>query len=146
MSSDNSTKTVFEDFQINVKLKISALWVAVMFCYVYGDYIQIFVPGVIAKSMELTTTAADVETQLGYVAIAVLMAIPSLMIFFSLVLRPIANRRLNIGVCIFFILTNVLFNLTETWAFYLLLTTIEVTISIAILWYAWTWPKTTEVE
>ena len=60
MSSSNSTAQVFEDFQINVKLKISALWVAVMFCYVYGDYIEIYVPGVLAEAMLVKSTT---ETQ-----------------------------------------------------------------------------------
>ena len=30
-----------KDFQINVKIKLSALWVSLMFCYVYGDYFQL---------------------------------------------------------------------------------------------------------
>ncbi|WP_019028276.1 DUF6326 family protein [Colwellia piezophila] len=145
MSSVKSSTAVFEDFQINVKLKISALWVAVMFCYVYGDYIQIYVPGILAKAMEVKTTAADLNTQLEFVFVAILMAIPSIMIFISLVLKPKINRWLNIGVGMFFILTNILFNLTETWAFYLLLTAIEIAITIAIVWYAWQWPKTDEL-
>ncbi|MFT5299050.1 MAG: hypothetical protein ACI9YH_005102, partial [Colwellia sp.] len=50
MSTVKNNTEVYEDFKINVKLKISALWVAVMFCYVYGDYIQIYVPGILADA------------------------------------------------------------------------------------------------
>jgi len=139
MSSTKGTTAVFEDFQINVKLKISALWVAVMFCYVYGDYIQIYVPGIIAKAMKVDVS---LNLQLEFVFVAILMAIPSIMIFLSLVLKPKINRWLNIGLGIFFIITNILFNLTETWAFYLLLTAIELALTLAIVWYAWKWPKT----
>jgi nitrous oxidase accessory protein NosD len=80
MSSRSSTAQVFQDFQINVKLKISALWIAIMFCYVYGDYIEIYVPGVIADAM---TVKSSIETQLEFFAVALLMAMPSVMIFFT---------------------------------------------------------------
>ncbi|ASP48217.1 DUF6326 family protein [Cognaticolwellia beringensis] len=137
MSSINSTETVFEDFQINVKLKISALWIAVMFCYVYGDYIQIYVPGILAKAMEVKATT---ETQLQFFAVALLMAIPSVMIFFTLVVKPKINRWLNIILSTLYIIMLIATNLTETWVFYLFLTAIEVLISVAIVWYAWNWP------
>lgn len=132
---------VFEDFQINVKLKISALWIAVMFCYVYGDYIQIYVPGILAKAMEVKVAA---ETQWQFVAVAVLMAIPSVMVFLTLVLTPKMNRWLNIILSSAFIVMLIATNLTETWAFYLFLTAIEIVISMTIVWYAWQWPTTNE--
>ncbi|MFT5297502.1 MAG: hypothetical protein ACI9YH_003535, partial [Colwellia sp.] len=129
---------VYEDFKINVKLKISALWVAVMFCYVYGDYIQIYVPGILADAMAVKVTA---ETQLEFFAVALLMAMPSVMIFFTLVVQPKINRWLNIILSTLYIVILIATNLTETWVFYLFLTAIEVLISLAIIWYAWKWPK-----
>ncbi|ARD44817.1 DUF6326 family protein [Colwellia sp. PAMC 21821] len=137
MSSIKSTKKVFEDFQINVKLKISALWIAVMFCYVYGDYIQIYVPGILAKAMEVQAT---IETQSQFFAVALLIAIPSVMIFFTLVAKPKVNRWLNIILSTLYIIMLIATNLTETWVFYLFLTAIEILISVAIVWYAWNWP------
>lgn len=138
MSKNNSTAIAYDDFKINVKLKISALWIAVMFCYVYGDYIQIYVPGMMAKAMEVNATT---ETQLQFFAIAVLMVIPSVMIFFTLVLKPNFNRWLNIILSTLYIILLIGSNLTETWACYLFLTAIEVLISVAIIWYAWKWPR-----
>ncbi|WP_259367982.1 DUF6326 family protein [Colwellia sp. BRX8-9] len=139
----NSTKTVFEDFQINVKLKISALWIAVMFCYVYGDYIQIYVPGILAKAMEVKATT---ETQFQFFAVALLMVLPSVMIFFTLVVKPKINRWLNIILSTLYIIMLIATNLTETWGFYLFLTTIEVLISVVIVWYAWNWPRVKNKE
>lgn len=139
MNSTNSTAQVFEDFQINVKLKISALWIAVMFCYVYGDYIEIYVPGVIADAM---TVKSSIETQLEFVAVALLMAIPSVMIFFSLVLKPKINRLLNIILPTVYILLLIAVNMAGGWIFYLFLTAIEIAISITTIWYAWKWPTT----
>lgn len=137
MSSTNSTAQVFEDFQINVKLKISALWVAVMFCYVYGDYIQIYVPGILAKAMEVNATT---ETQIEFFAVALLMAMPSVMIFFTLVIKPKINRLLNIILPTVYILLLIAVNMAGGWVFYLFLTAIEIAISITTIWYAWKWP------
>ncbi|MBE0368843.1 DUF6326 family protein [Pseudoalteromonas aurantia] len=143
MSVMKSTESKFEDFKINVKLKISALWIAVMFCYVYGDYIQIYVPGIMAKAMEVNSS---IEIQLQFLAVAVLMVVPSVMVFFTLVLKPTINRWVNIIVSMLFILMLVATNLTETWWFYLFLTAVEVAISVAIVLYAWHWPKTCKAE
>lgn len=36
--------THLEDFKINIRIKLSALWTSVMFCYIYGDYFELYVP------------------------------------------------------------------------------------------------------
>ena len=136
-TKNNRPSTVFEDFEINVKLKISALWIAVMFCYVYGDYIEVYVPGVIAKAMQVKATT---ETQVEFFAVAVLMAIPSVMIFFTLVLKPTINRWLNIILATVYIALLIAVNTETGWWFYLFLTLIEILISVAIACYAWHWP------
>ena len=41
-----------EDVKINVKMKLSALWVAVMFLYVYGDIFGLYKPGHIQEIMK----------------------------------------------------------------------------------------------
>ncbi len=140
MNSTDQSNSVFKDFPINVKLIISSLWVAVMFCYVYGDYIQIFVPGVLADAMEVSSSKEGI--QIEFFAVALLMAIPSLMIFFTLVLKPSINRWLNIIIPVLYIILLVAVNLETTWAYYLFLTAIEVLLSITTVWYAWNWPKT----
>lgn len=33
----NKITTELEDMKISVKMKLSALWAAVMFCFIYGD-------------------------------------------------------------------------------------------------------------
>tara|TARA_R110000772_G_scaffold227313_3_gene338027 strand:+ start:1666 stop:2103 length:438 start_codon:yes stop_codon:yes gene_type:complete len=140
MSSANNSKSVFQDFPINVKLIISSLWIAVMFCYVYGDYIEVYVPGVLAEAMEVTSDKEGI--QLEFFAVALLMSIPSVMIFFTLVLKPNINRWLNIIIPTLYVALLVAVNLETTWGFYLYLTAIEVLLSISTVWYAWNWPKT----
>jgi len=36
-------------FQAPPPLRLSALWAATMFCYVYGDYFGLYVPGKLAE-------------------------------------------------------------------------------------------------
>jgi len=33
-----------ENFKINIRVKISALWTSVMFCYIYDDYFELYIP------------------------------------------------------------------------------------------------------
>lgn len=139
MRTIKETQYTLEDVQINVKLKISALWISVMFCYVYGDYIQIFVPGILTEALQVPVDKAGIQWE--YFAVALLMSIPSVMIFSTLVLRAKLNRWLNIAISTFFVVLLVVLNVETTWGFYLYLTVLEVALSIAIIWYAVTWPK-----
>ena len=41
------TKRILEDVKVNVKWKISALWIAMMFLYVYADIFGFSQPGAI---------------------------------------------------------------------------------------------------
>jgi len=34
-----------EDFEVNVKIKLAALWTVATFCYLYGDYFELYTPG-----------------------------------------------------------------------------------------------------
>lgn len=135
MNINQSVTSSFQDFEINVKIKLAMLWTAIMFCYVYGDYIELHVPGVLAEAMQASTT------QMEFFAVALLMCIPSLMIFFSLVLKPRLNRGLNILVPSAYIILLVALNLETAWIYYLFLTATEVILSLTTIWYAWNWPK-----
>jgi len=43
MESSKKKEKIFEDVKISVKIKLAALWVAVMFIYVYADIKTFFV-------------------------------------------------------------------------------------------------------
>lgn len=51
MNSRQTPKSTLEDFKINVKIKLSALWVSVMLCYLYGDFFTLFLPHRIENMM-----------------------------------------------------------------------------------------------
>lgn len=135
------TDNNLEDFTINVKLKLSALWASVTLCYLYGDYFELYVPQQ-TESLVNGTNMLDSPTKLFTAAL--LLSIPALMVFLSLLVKPKLNRLLNIIFGFFFtaiMLTIALNSLTAWRTFYVYLALIESLITSLIIWYAWRWPR-----
>ena len=40
-----TTRPALEDIKVPVRYKLSAMWASVMFCYIYVDYFELYVPG-----------------------------------------------------------------------------------------------------
>ena len=143
MVSDITKTNIPEDFQVNIKIKLSALWVAVMFCYVYGDYFILFVPGHIKNLMD-GNSGVGTTTPLSLLGFAVLMTLPIVMIFLSVMLKAKVSRWANISVGIFFTLVMTLIVITSKgqWMlFYIYLGLVEIILTSTIVWLAWKWPK-----
>jgi len=128
-----------DDAPVPVRLKLSALWASVMFCYIYGDYFDLFKPGKLA-SMMAGQTPVGPTTQATLLIFSIMMAIPSLMVFLSLTLRPNLSRWANV---VFGLLYTAIMAITMpgAWTFYLFLGVIEIALTLLIVRYAWTWPK-----
>ena len=132
-------KTNLENVKIHVQFKLSALWASVMVLYIYADYFGLFVPGQLQGMLAGKMGPLGPTTQGVLLGTSVMMAIPSLMIFLSLVLTPSLNRWLNI---IFGVLYTLIILVTMwDWAFYIFFGVLEVTLTGLIAWYAWCWPK-----
>lgn len=134
--------TAFEDFRINIKFRLAALWTSLMFCYVYGDFFSLFVPGRIQRLMDGNSGAGE-TTPIMLLAYAVLLATPALMIFFSIALKARLNRLLNIILGSFFTLVMILVTATslgEWMLFYTFLGIVEIILTCIIVWQAVKWP------
>jgi hypothetical protein len=139
LDSIKKTGTALEDIKIHVKLKLSALWASVMFCYIYADYFGLYVPGALPRMLEGKMGPFGPTTQGVLVGTSVMMAVPSVMIFLSLALKPKLNHWLNI---ILGALYTVIILITMwDWAFSIFWGIIEVILTALIVWYAWKWPK-----
>jgi hypothetical protein len=134
------TNEILEDAKINVKFKISALWIAVMFLYAYVDIFSLMKPGIIEGIMAGKMFVFQIS-QLFLFLTTLYITIPSLMIFLSLVLKPKINRWTNISVSIIYLVTMLGACIGETWGFYILGTIIESLLLFIIIWYAWKWPE-----
>jgi hypothetical protein len=128
--------------EVNVKIKLSALWIVVMFLYAYVDIFSLFKPGIIEGIIAGKVFIFQVS-QLFLFLTTLYIVIPSVMIFLSLVLKPKVNRWTNIIVSIFYFVTMLGACIGETWSFYIFGTIIESLLLFLIVWYAWKWPKRT---
>lgn len=135
----NSNK--LEDFSVNVKIKLAVLWAAVMCCYIYGDYFSLYVPN---KINGFISGDNLLNSPIKLLAASLLMAIPSLMICLSVILKPNLNKWLNIVFGIFYTAIMVLIavsTLSAWWSFYVFLAVVEIIITSLIIYYACKWPK-----
>ena len=136
----NKKTTIMEDVKINVKIKLSALWVAVLFLYIYVDYFTLYIPGHIEDILAGIVWKFQI-TQTWALSAMILMTIPIIMIFLSLTLKAKANRWTNIIVGILYIFVAIGNVIGEFWAFYIFGNIVEVLLLLLIVGYAWKWPK-----
>lgn len=140
MSSDQTAPKALDDPKIPVRIKLSALWASVMFCYLYGDYFGLFKPGTLQSMLDGMMGPLGPTTQGVLVGTALMMAIPSAMVFLSLVLKAAICRWANILLGAVYT-AIMLMTMPGAWTFYLMLGVIEVALTLLIVRYAWTWPK-----
>lgn len=134
------TSRLLEDFKIPVKLKLSALWASVMFCYIYGDYFGLYVPGTLKSMFDGQMGPLGPATQLVLLGTTALMVIPALMPFLALALKPAVNRPINIAVGIIYTVV-ILTSVPGAWRFYQALAGVEIVLQLLAVWYAWHWPE-----
>lgn len=117
-----------------VQIKLSAIWVALMLTYLLGDVLRIFSgdfkPGEIG-GMQVS--------QGMYLGMAVLMVIPIVMVFLSLVLNQPVNRWANIIVAVFFFLFNLVGLPTYPSWYDKFLIVVGLVFNILTVWFAWKW-------
>ena len=136
----NSTKSgALEDIPVPVKLKLAALWTSVMFLYIYADYFGLYVPGVLQKILEGQMPPLGPVTQGMLIGTSVMLAVPALMIFLSVALKPGLNRWLNILMGVIY--TLIICITMWSWYFYIVYGVLEIALTCLVVWYAWKWPR-----
>jgi Family of unknown function (DUF6326) len=134
----------FEDLKVDIKIKLSALWTAVTLCYLYGDYFELYVP---QKTQGLVSGVNMLDSPAKLFAASLLLAIPALMVFLCIILKPVINRLVNIVFGSFFTAIMVLIAVTSItpWrAFYVFLAVLESCLTVLIVLFAWKWPRQKE--
>ena len=139
MDPTKKPSAALDDVRVHVKVKLSALWASVMFCYIYADYFGLYVPGALQRMLEGKMGPLGPTTQGVLVGTSVMMAVPSVMVFLSLVLKPSVNRWVNIVLGTIY--TVIILISMWDWAFYIFYGIIEVVITGLIVWSAWKWPS-----
>jgi hypothetical protein len=135
--------TQLEDVKINVKLKISALWVAMLFVFAYVDIFAFFRSDILRGVMAGKVASFDIN-QMFLLLTTIYIVIPSVMVFLTLVMKPKVNRWANIVLAVIYFATIIAGCVGETWGYYLFGSAVECVLLLLIIWYAWKWPKMTE--
>lgn len=137
-----STTTEYRDSWINPRIKIAALWASMLFVFVFVDLFSLYRADVRAD-IESGKIAAFSIGQGYLLGVLVYVALPSLMLFLSLVLPLKIMRMANIVLAVVYALT-IAGSAVGEWNYFILGSAIEVALLASIVYYAWTWPKTTE--
>lgn len=132
---------MLENPKVNIKIKLAALWTAVTLCYLYGDYFELYTPD---KVNSLISGENNLDSPTKLLIASIILAISSVMVAASVILKPKINRILNIVFGSLFTLMMVaigLYSTHEWYLFYVFLAFLESIITASIVWYAWKWPK-----
>ena len=116
---------------VDMKTKLQTLWIFATLNYLYADVVTLFDKTVVSNLSQVSLLGA-----------AILVETAIAMVLLSSVLNYRANRWANIIVGVINTLAVLISLLVVTPAlYYVFFATIEIATTIAIVWYAWTWPK-----
>ena len=107
---------MLENPKVNIKIKLAALWASATFCYLYGDYFELYTPD---KVNSLITGDNNLHSPTILLIASMILAIPSLMVAASIFLKPKINRILNIVFGTLFTLMMVYIGIISTNEWYL---------------------------
>ena len=132
---------MFENPKVNIKIKLASLWASVTFCYLYGDYFELYTPDKVNSLISGDNILSSPTTLL---IASIILAIPSIMVALSIFIKPKMNRILNIVFGTIFTIMMIFIGIMSTnewYLFYAFLSFLESLITASIVWFAWKWPK-----
>jgi hypothetical protein len=134
-----TNSTTYDDPPVSTRVKLSMLWVSMLFVFAYVDLFSLYREDFRA-SLEAGEIAGFDIGQAFLLIVTVYIAVPSLMVFLTLVLRPGLTRVLSIVLSVFYALT-ILGSAIGEWNYFIFGSAIEIALLGTIGYYAWTWPK-----
>ena len=123
----------------DLKIKISALWVARMLTGFLGDVLRFMEPGMLEQIISGETGGMQLTDELLTIS-AIIMILPIIMVYLSLTLENKLNRLLNILVALFIILFDFVGLFTYNYIYSMLLIFVGLIFCAVIIWHAWKLP------
>ena len=139
-----SATTHYQDYWINPRIKIAALWTSMMFVFAYVDLFSLYRADIRAD-IEAGKIFAFTIGQGFLLGVTIYILVPSLMLFLSLVLPVRVTRIANIVAAVLYAVTITGGAIGE-WNYYILGSITEAALLVGIVYYAWTWPKSTDAD
>jgi hypothetical protein len=140
MNTNNNTARNLVD----VRIILSALWVARMLTGLQGDVMHFLQPGSLE---EMIAGTSDPPITMGLITVmTIIFMVPILMSFLSLTLKHPVNRWANLTIGIFFVAFDLIFLglslfVWQSPAYDLVLGIVYLVFTALVVWYAWKWPK-----
>ena len=116
------------------RILLSALWIMLMLTYLLGDVLRIFSGDFTAGEI-----SGMKPSQWMYLGMAVLMLIPIVMIFLSLVMSQPAARWANIIAAVLLFLINAVGLPTYPGLYDKFLIAVGLVFNVITVYYSWTW-------
>ena len=135
----NPPQTPLDAAPVGIRTKLSALWAAVMFLYVYVDIVGFYEPGTIDGILAGRVWTLDITPAWALSAL-ILMTIPILMLVLSLTLPAAAARWTNLLVAPLFVVVSLGNAIGETWLYFWFGAVVEAALLMLVVRYAWSWP------
>ena len=123
---------------VDVRIILSALWVAVEFLFQQGDTLRLYSGDFKPGELKL---GGVMSPEMMWMISAITMTIPVVMIILSLILPYNANRWANIIVAILFFIYNLvgLAGGNYPGGYDKFLLAVSMVANVTIVWYAWKW-------
>lgn len=129
-----------QELKINTRIVIAFLWTAMLFIFAYVDIFGFFRADVLQDALAGKVFVFDAN-QTFFLLTTLYITIPSLMVFFTLVLKASISKWANIIIPVLYIITIAGAMVDETWLYFLLGSALEIVLLITIIMYAWKWPR-----
>jgi hypothetical protein len=117
-----------------IKITLSAIWVATMLTYLLGDVLRIFAGDFTPGEMEGVPVSGNM-----FLVAAIMMLIPILMVMLSIVLPHQPNRWVNIVVAVIFFLFNAVGLPGYPGVYDRVLLVVSLMMNLMVVWFAWRW-------
>lgn len=137
-----SNASSLQAFQLPRPLCLSLLWASMMFLYIYNDYFSLYVPGTIEGMSAGRIGPLGEATDMVMLGVAVLLTIPSLMVFLSAGLPSALSKWLNVVFGAAYTCVNAA-TLFGSPIFYQFIVSVEIVLSVSIIASALSWPRQT---
>jgi hypothetical protein len=123
-----------DSIMVDTRIVLSGLWVALMLTYLLGDVLRIF-----AGDFKPGEIGGMQGTQAIWMAAALLMLIPIVMLVLSLTLKYPAIRWVSIVAAIILFVFNIVGLPTYPSAYDKFLIAVGLVFNVVTVWYAWKW-------
>jgi hypothetical protein len=133
------------DYRVPTAIKLSFAWASLMSLYIYNDYFSLYQHGTIEDMMAGRMGPLGEATEPVLAGVALLLAIPALMIFLSVTLWPRVSRWLNIVLGLAYTAIEAL-TMIGSPLFYQLVVALEILLTVLIIWHAARWSPRTNAK